>query len=453
MMLTIRRVLLTSTAIAALLLAVGCAETTRPKASGKGSVRAFNAIVTSPELLFRAEESAQGNVNFRGRILRRDWDDLSYNFNFDLLLPGDPDPIRLASEFIDVIADIDYTLVITGTIDNASIIMWEDPERVWAGTETIFEADFAHLSPQLGQVDVYYATAGTVPMVGNEIGTVSNGERLAYQEFPEGDYVLTITAPGDPSTVLFESETFPRIPAEQVTIALFDPDPSITASIGVNLYVAGGQSQTLADANTPAIIRTAHAAFGTVNFDAYLDDDFGNLIFPNIGFTEVSDFVDQINANTPITFTEAGDSGAVLLDDVIQQIPNSRQTVFLWGQPGNLAARPLIQDARPLETFPVVRLSNFSSNFASLDVYEIDPGIIVDDLVSPKFIDVTPGLSTGFFDATAGTSAYVITSRGEKDAVSTPLIVDMVNGDIVDIMIVDTADPLTVELVIFESTL
>lgn len=431
----------------------GCAESTREEATGEGRIRGINAIVTAPELLFRIEERSIGNINYRGVAGFADWDDLSYNFNFDLLRSGSTTPDRLASQFIDVVADVEYTLVITGTLDNPSLISWEAPEPVFDAGGTAFEADFVNLSPLLGEVDVYYALEGTAPVLGNEVGTLASGERLPYMEFPTGDYELILTPPDDPATIVFQSSALAREVATRVTFALFDADPSITANVGVTVFSAAGGSQSLADANSPPQIRTLHAAFGTGNFDGYLNDDFGNVVFPDVGFRELSAYTGITGTVTPLTLTPVGNPGAVLLDTDIQLLSNSLRTIILYGPPGALVSRNLVHDARPVALFPVVRITNLSSNIEALDIYEVDPGTVIDATVIPSFRGAVVGVSTGFFNSEAGGREFVVTLNGEKDPIAAPLALDLANGDIVDIIIVDTADPAIVELSVFDSTL
>ena len=437
--------------IAALLLASGCAKTTREQATGKGSIRGINAIVTSPELVFLIEERPIGNVNYKGIAGFAEWDDLRFNFNFDIILPGASQAQRIATEFLDVTADTEYTLVLTGTIDNPSILMWNEPERVFDGTETVFEADFANLSPQLGQVDIYFATEGTAPVLGNEIGTLDNGDRLPHREFPAGDYELIVTAPGDPATVLFHSNSRSLPAADRVTVALFDPDPTITAGIGASIIFPSGSSVRLDDINSPPQIRMLHAAFGTANFDGFFNNDFGTVVFPDTGFGELSAYADLTEQQTPLTLTPVGDIGTTIFTTDIQLLSNSRRTVALWGAPASLASLELNQDARPVSTFPLVRITNFSSNSSALDIYEVDPDTVLDDTVVARFGGAPPGISTNFFNTGTGMREFLITNNGDKTPISAPLDLDLANGDVIDAVILDTADPATVELRVIDS--
>ena len=436
------------------ILAGGCAESQRPDATGKGTVRGIHAVVTAPELLFMIEESVHGSVNYRGVSGFRSWDDLDYTFNFDILLPGEREPRRIASQYVDVLADTEHTQVLTGTLDNPSIVMWESPERDFTGTESVFDSDFAHMAPQIGQVDVYYLVDGTDPAVGLEVATLSFGERVPHVEFQPGDYVLTLTAPGDPATVLFQSSPVARVAADRSTILLADPSPAITSPVGVGMVTQGGAVQRLADVNSPPLIRVLHAGFGTENFDGYLDENLATVVFPDVGFKELSAYVDAPETVMPLTITPVGDPGTTLYNVDVQQVVGSLRTIAILGEAGSLVARPLNDDARPLSTFPVVRISHLSNNFADgIDIYEVDPGTELTNEVIPRFPFQIVGGSTGFYPAGTGMREFVLTSFGEKTPIGDSIVLDLANGDIVDIAIIDTADPAVAELLIFDSNI
>ena len=110
-----------------------------------------------------------------------------------------------------------------------------------------------------------------------------------------------------------------------------------------------------------------------------------------------------------------------------------------------------MHDARPLEAFPVARITDLSSNVTSLDIYDVEAGTVLDDDVIARFGGAIPGISTDFFDVAAGMREFVLTLPGEKTPIATPLVIDFADGDVVDMIIVDTADPAVVELRVFES--
>lgn len=438
-------------AVAAMLVLSACAESSRPEAAGKGRIRGINGVVTSPELVFLIEERPQDNVNFRAVSGFNEWDALSYTFNFDLIRPNATAPERIASQFVDVVVDTDYSIVLSGSLTNPSVVFWEEEQREWDGSETVFEVDFFHVSPLLGEVDIYFAIEGTVPVLGNEIGTLGDGGRIPYVELAEGDYELIITAPDDPTTILFQSVAVTRLPAERVTIGLFDTDPSIVAPVGVNIIFDGGAAQGLSDVNSPPQLRLSHASFGVENINGYFNDDFGTVIFSDIAFNAISPSVDLTETTTPLDVALVSAPGTSVAEADVQLINNTRRTVFFWGLPGTHLLRTLVHDARPLEAFPVARITDLSSNVTSIDIYDVDAGTVLDDDVLPRFGGAIPGISTDFFDVEPGMREFVLTLPGEKTPIATPLAIDFADGDVVDMIIVDTADPAVVELRVFES--
>ena len=451
----IRRIVTAALAFLAIVAISGCAETSQVEASGKGSIRGINSIVTSPDLSFLIEERSLGNIAFKAVVGFTEYDNLSYNFNFDLFLPQATAAIRLATQPIDVVADTEYTVVLTGTIADPAIMSWEAEERVWDGTETVIEADFAHLSPALGEVDVYFAPAGTVPVLGNAIGSFNYGDRIPYLEFAATSFEMIITPKDDidPANYLFQSQAISSTPATRVTFAIFDSDPSITADIAVNLINPNGGSTTLADINKPARFRLLHTAFGTDRVDGFLDSDFGNIVFSDIGFGEISPYVEIETVTKPFTLTDVGNSGAPVHEADIIIGSNSKRTIILGGEPGALGFRELPSDSRPLEGFPVVRITNMSFNAAAVSLYMLPPGTSITEETVPQFAGLPTLVDTGFFGPAEGTQELTLTLLGEIAPISTPLTINIADGDIVDLVVLDTADPAVVDLVIIDSTL
>ena len=147
----IRRLIALVVTIFVVTAVCGCVESARPETTGKGNIRGINSIVTSPDVIFLIEERTLGTVAFKQTSGFSPFDDLSYLFNFDVVLPGTIIPTRLTSEFIDVIVDHEYTVVLTGSLASPSSFVWDDTIREWAGTETVSEVTFAHLAPSLGE--------------------------------------------------------------------------------------------------------------------------------------------------------------------------------------------------------------------------------------------------------------------------------------------------------------
>ncbi|MGH8168853.1 MAG: DUF4397 domain-containing protein, partial [Woeseiaceae bacterium] len=192
---------------AAGLLLGGCSETTRPEATGKGNIRGINSVATAADVTFLIEERALGGLAYKNATSVQEFDDLTYNFNFDARVPGQSTLRRIATETVDVVPDMNYDFVLTGTLDAPSIVLWESEERQWEGSETEFEVSVGHVASGTGTVDVYFAATGSAPVAGSARGTLSFGDRLPAFEVENGEYQLIVTAAGNPAAVLFTART------------------------------------------------------------------------------------------------------------------------------------------------------------------------------------------------------------------------------------------------------
>ncbi|MDH3546914.1 MAG: DUF4397 domain-containing protein, partial [Gammaproteobacteria bacterium] len=165
----------------------GCtSDSSFPTVSGKGTLRAVNAIPGSPEVAFLIEERVVGGAEYKSSTTGTRYDNLNYTFNFEARFAGESTRRRIGSRNLDVVADKDYTFVLSGSLAAPTITLWEGDERTWEGSETVFEARLAHSAASLGDVDVYFAAPGTAPLIGEQLGTLSFGEILPAAEFAEG---------------------------------------------------------------------------------------------------------------------------------------------------------------------------------------------------------------------------------------------------------------------------
>lgn len=449
----IRRLIALVATLSIIAVVSGCAESSRPQASGKGNVRGINAIVTAPEISFLIERRNIGSVNFKATTGFNTYDNLSYNFNFDLLLPDVADANRLGSQFVDVLADHEYTVVLMGSIASPSTVSWEDPIRVWSETETVFEVFFAHLAPSMGELDIYFAAPGTVPVLGQAVGSVTSGTRLPLMELDAVQYELIVTPKDDPATIIYQSAALTTVAQSRVMIAVFDPDPSVPGNVAVTFFDQAGLSLGISDVNFPPQLRTLHTAFGTGSFDGYFDSDFVNAIYSDIAFQELSPYADVLNATTLLTLTPVGNSGATIHAGDVSATAGSKRTIVLAGAPGALAFLNLLDDSRTVETFPLLRIINASVNTDVVDIYMLEPGTPIEDAIIPQVFGLPSLVNTGYNARPAGMLELTVTLAGEKTPISAPVIIDMSDGDVFDIAVFDTVDPAILELVVIDSQL
>ena len=436
--------------VAALAAAIlgGCAETSLPEATGKGTINTINAMPASPSVVFLIEERVLGSVGYKTALGGQPFDDLTYNFNFEFTFSGDTAPTRVATEFLDVVADTEYTFVLTGSITAPVVTLWERPERDWSDTETVFEAGIAHLSPALGDVDVYFAPTGTAPLLGEERAKLSFGERMPEIDLENGEYEVIITARDDPAAILYQSHPVFYLARLSYTLAIFDADPSITGNISVRSFAGLGALSELPDANFMPTLRTVHAAFGTENIDIFADEDFTAAIFSDLGFGESTGDLAVDDGILLYTYTVVGDSG-VIIDEETQFVSRGqRVSTFLVGLLGTDLSRIILADnRRSIETHAKLRLIQAAANFETLDLYFVDAGTDITD-INPTLAGMPFGFFSNFAAQAAGSYDFILTLPGEKVLVATPLQLDLVDGDVVEVLMIDTVDPTLVEVAI-----
>ncbi len=426
----------------------GCAETTLPEATGKSTINALNAMPASPSVGFLIEERFLGSVGYKGSLGAQPYDDLSYNFHFEFVFPGDSEATRIATQFIDMVAATDYMLVITGSVTAPVVTQWERPEREFDGSETVFEAGFAHLSPSLGDVDVYFALTGTAPVLGEERAKLSFGDTMPAIDLESGQYEVVITARDDPATILYQSYDSFFAALFSYTIGIFDADASITGNISVRSISGQGAAIELADSNFLPALRTVHAAFGTENIDIYRDEDFTAPIYSDLGFGETTGDLPVLDGTVIYSYTAVGNPGAII-DEESQFVPRGlRVTTILAGLPGAELMRIILTDnRRSIETHAKLRLIQAAANFPALDLYLVDAGADITDL-SPTISGLTFGIATDFVARIANNYDLILTLPDEKTPIAGPLPLDLIEGDVVEALITDTVDPVVADIVI-----
>lgn len=436
--------------VSALAVAIlgGCAESKLPEATGKGTINAINAMPASPIVGFLIEERTLGSISYKTSLGAQPFDDLSFNFHFEHLRLGDAGTTRFATQFIDMLADTDYTLVVTGSIDAPVIIQWERPEREWSGDETVFEVAFAHLSPALGDVDVYLAPTGTLPVLGEERAKLGEGDRVPEIDLESEEYEVIITARDDPTTILYQSDGTFLSARISYTISIFDADPSIPGNISVRAITSDGANVELPDSNFLPTLRTVHVALGTENFDIYRDEDFTAPIFSDLGFGESTGDVPVLDGIVTYTYTRVGEPGTII-DEESQSISRGvRISTIVAGQPGgDLARISLSDDRRSVETHAKLRFVHAAVNTQVMDLYLVARGTDIAEQ-NPLVAALTFSFSLDFAPTLAGNYDLILTLPDDKMPLATLTPLDLIDGDVVEVIILDTIDPVVPDFLV-----
>ena len=419
------------------LLTAACGgDPSLPEATGKGSIRAINAIPMSSNIYFLIEEDRLSTLVYQGASSPEPYDDLNYTFNFEVLFAGETSRRRLASRNIDIVADRDYVFLLGGSLSSPTITVWEDDERSFEETDTVLAVKFAHASATLGALDYYFADAAIAPALGNQAATLSYGEIADATDFSEGDYVLTITTAGDPTGVVYASESTTFAPRDTYLLTAFDADERNTAPMIVNSFRSFGGSSQLPDPNYPPTVQFINASMDLGAVDIYDDEALTSQIISAHDFLDVSAELEVAQGTNTFYYTPAGDTAAVLLETPLSAFGGRRYRTIAIGPAGEPLGVPFAPDVRSVGTGAKLSLYSSSNNVTLVDIYAVEAGTSIDD-ASPLAIDdesSTAALAAGSYD-------LYVTESGEKVALAGPFRIDVARGDVVDLIVVDTADP------------
>lgn len=439
-----KRIPATVASLAALLLAACSTETNLPEATGKGIIRAINAMPASPEFGFLIEERLIDSVAYRESSAAVRYDDLSYTFNVEIRFAGETTARRVASQIIDVQANTDYTLLVSGDVTAPTITVWEGAERTFDEGATGFEARFAHTAASAEAVDVYFAAPGVAPAPGNEIASLSFGEISAPADFSAGDYVLTITPADDPNTVLFVSEPTTFAAGNALIITPFDGVAFDNAPVVAREFSAAGDAVTLPDLRFPPSVEFVHAAPDLGTSDIFDDEALTSRIVADLAFGGVSTEVDVTADDNVFYFTPAGDTGAVTLESSLTAFGGIRYRVVAAGVAGAEQALALVPDRRSLQTQATLLTLGASNNFGTLAIHALSPGeSLADSSPVQALAGLEPAAAAGL---AAGSYELYVTEFGQDQVLAGPFAVDVNIGDVIDMVILDNVDPAVVDV-------
>lgn len=437
-----------------------CPDSNNETVTGKGSVRGIHAIPELGTVSFLIEETVLSDLNYKEASGTSEYDDLNYNFNFDILLPGEIDSTRLATSNLTVDAETEYTFVLAGTFAEPEIIVWQQFGRNWeqeledadeAGTEiTVMETSFGHVDADLGPVDVFLESPGTSPFSAIPRGTLSYGELLPAIELAAGEYQLIFTAEGDPGTILFASDAITLTAATRHLVAVMDGAGLTTGEFSVR-WIGTSLGEELTDLFLQSEISVVHAAFGTDPVDVVIGDDFANPIISGLAFPVLSPSTAIDDGAVNVIVTPAGDPGAFLAQKEIDIEQGTYNRLFLVGLPGLLQTVMLSHDRRRLATHARVQLFQGAARFQSMDIYLVADDVDI-TLTGATYPSALFGSGTGYTAAEAQTYNLVLTRPGTKNIIGGPFRLELELGRNYSIVIVDAQDITAADILFFDDT-
>lgn len=436
----IKRVFLLLSCASALILAACSTDSGFPEAGGKASIRAINGVLTSAEIDFLIEERLLGQVAYKTGSTTARYDDLEYRFNFDVLYAGETSRTRVARQFIDVEANKDYTLLVSGSLARPTVTVWEGEEASFEEGDTVFEARFAHATASLGELDYYFASPGVAPVLGEQVATLAFGEVTDAANLAADSYVLTITLAGDPAAVVYTSNSVLFAARTAYIITSFVGDANDNGQIFVRAIPALGASIGMPDADTPPTVEFVNTSMDLGTSDIYDDEALTSRRVADHAYLDISAEVAVENGANTFYYTPAGDTSVVTLETTQSTLGGFRYRILARGVAGSLSSTNTIPDRVPVETHAKLLAIHESNNFELLDIYVVDAGESIDE-VPPRRVALNAGIPAPTIRLATGSFDMYVTEFGEKVVLAGPYRLDVTVSDVVDTVIVDTVDP------------
>jgi hypothetical protein len=436
-------------ACASALFLAGCtSESSLPNPTGKGTLRAIHAMPGDPAVIFRIEERSLGTIEYKESSSPATYDDFEYNFNFDIRVLGTDEPVRVASVSQKIDPDREYVFALTGNVDNPTVTTWITDLRQWDGSETVFEARFAHLSATLGDIDVYFDDPANPPSAANLVTTLSPGSIMDITDFAAGNYVITVTPAGDPNrTPVYTSPEVAFSAQSSHVISIFDGNENDTAPYVASTATTSGLSLRLPDATFPPTLRFIHGALTLETVDVYNDELLTNLVAGGVAFgTFSADVPSSVDAST-YYFTPAGSTATTLFVSGVTTAPaGATGEMYLVGDTDDWQGAFRPQNRASISTVAKISMLNASVNNPSIDLYikERDDPLVEGDL--PSFLRIQISLSSPQLQRSAGSYDIYVTGPGTKDVLAGPYPIDLALGDVVFLVAADNVDPSTVDI-------
>ena len=442
-----RRSFLLIACLGALLLSACGGDSSLPSATGKGSIRMINAIPGSPDIVFLIEERALGGVGYKNSSNPVTYDDLDYLFNFEIRYPGDLALTRVASEALKVERDREHMFLLTGDINAPTITVWDGDVREFEESDTVFEVRFGHATASLGDIDIYFDEPDTVPGTNPPIATLSFGEIASPADFEQGPYVITVTDAGDPDTVHFVSYETDLLPQFAHVITVFEGDGNNTAPVAVRSMTSVGNPLAFPDSAFPPQTRFIHAAYLLESVDVYDDELLTNLVVADVQFKAATADLETTADPKTYYFTPVNSQATILFESGVGGQPaGAFSHVYLVGEPDDYRAILEFPDRASALLNAKLRIYHGALNYQFLDVYVKNRDEPVEEDDFPNTVTVYRNLSDPI-QLDAGSYDIYLTERDTKTELAGPYPIDVVLGDVVEIMAVDTADPAVVELI------
>lgn len=395
-------------------------------------------------LEFRRVERLEGTLSYRSSQVFT-WDSDTYTFNIDTTLPGLGTPIRLYTFEADLAAGNDYSIVLTEANGWLHELILEGAEAELSETEA--EIIIVNTADGLqSAVDVYIEPPGTELAAATPRGTVDFLESLPVAAIAPGEYELSLTQAGNPTSVVMASDTFELAAGVRATLSVIDGLSS--ASPAAAVVSGAGIDTPLSDRELRAGMRVLNAQNSGDPLDVTVNSNFAPPLIPNAMFAVPTDYALVVPGAHTLQVTPAGNSGAIEIETPYRAFPGQRGTWFVRGAPGSLAAIYSPDSQRRIRDIAEVTVYHGGTTVSNVDVFIVAPETDLGSTAPTATLSQTSALSSVLM----GLGGYTVTVReaGTENVLAGPIAAGIGIEGNYGVLITDGASGAGVDITLFD---
>lgn len=444
--------------LATAFLITGCGSNNSETVTGDGSIQAIHAIPNLGLVSFLIEETLLSTLTYKQSSGITEFDNLEYTFRFDILLPGDTEATTLASSTITVDDETEYTFVLTGSLAEPEVIVWEQFGRDWEDevatatenetTVSVMEVSFSNLSNSVGTVDVYLEAPGTSPEFATPRTALGYSDQKTAIELPADTYQLVLTPVGEPGNILFASDPIAISAATSNLLTIMDDAGATTAAFSVR-WIGASLGLDLYDINLLSELSIVHGALGTGPIDVVSGGNFVNPLVEDLEYANTSTSVIVDPGTLNINVTPADNQGVFLAERAFDIGKGTFNRLYLVGLPGDVQAALFSENRQPIVTHTKFEMFQGATRFSTVDVYIVATDVDI-SLIGPSFASLIYGSSTGMVTILPDEYNLILTESGTKNIIGGPYFLDLTAGEIMGSMILDSPTITATEALFFD---
>ena len=403
-----------------------------------GRIRALNMVSTRASVDFLRVEQREGSLSFKQNTGFIVVDADAYNFNIEVTAAGATDPTRVTSFPATIVADRDYTYVITEPTPNNFVVTPFDRDVADApsGQTAI---DLMNLATNFGSTDIFIEPPGT-PLVGAVpfAQAVPPSTTVLEGTLAAGDYVVSLTPPGNPAMPLFTSATVTLADGDRVFAVIADSEGTLTANVSVLLIsTQANGGQEILDVNAQPELRLLNARAQAGDLDLIVDDNFAMPLHAAVAPESVTGYAAVSSGTRNLKIIRTGNPSTIELDQDID-IPLGVRTTLLIG--GDLGAIVGAQDLDDLRLFPgaaKLRIASGAAIAGAVNIYIVPPGTDITN-ENPIVTNFSLGLSS-YLQFQPGNYEVILAELGTTNVIGTPVPITVNGSGLYGIVIIDDA--------------